>query len=66
VEKGALLGAADVVRADAREAALVAGTAIGGPDDAAKAAEVILGQGAALAALAVGDEGNCFARRDPA
>jgi ribokinase len=66
VDKEALLGAADVVRADAREAELLTGTAIRGPGDAAQAAAAILGQGPALAALAVGDAGNYFAWRDPA
>ena len=61
----ALLGAADVVRTDAREAGLLTGDAIRGPEDAARAAAVILGQGPALVALAVGDAGNYFAWRDP-
>jgi ribokinase len=65
VDKKALLSAADVVRADAREAELLTGTAIRGPEDAARAAAAILGQGPALAALAVGDAGNYFAWRDP-
>lgn len=62
----ALLGAADAVRADAREAELLAGTAIRGPGDASRAAAAVLGQGPALVAFAVGDEGNYFAWRDPA
>jgi ribokinase len=66
LSKEELLGVADVVRADAREAELLAGTTIHGAGDAARAAQMILGQGAALAALAVGDEGNYFAWRDPA
>jgi ribokinase len=65
-DKEALLGAADVVRADAREAELLTGNAIRGPDDAARAAAAILGQGPALVALAVGDADNYFAWRDPA
>jgi ribokinase len=65
VDKEALLSAADVVRADARETELLTGNAIGGPGDAARAAAAILGQGPALAALAVGDAGNYFAWRDP-
>ena len=66
VDKEALLGAADVVRADAREAELLTGNAIRGPDDAARAAAAVLGQGPVLVALAVGDAGNYFAWRDPA
>jgi ribokinase len=65
VDKEALLGAADVVRADAREAELLTGNAICGPGDAARAARAILGQGPVLAALAVGHAGNYFAWRDP-
>jgi ribokinase len=65
VDKKALLRAADVVRADAREAELLTGTAIRGPEDAARAAAAILGQGPALVALAVGDAGNYFAWCDP-
>ncbi|HUN32005.1 MAG TPA: PfkB family carbohydrate kinase [Trebonia sp.] len=61
-----LLSRADVVRADAREAELLAGKAIAGAADAAKAAEAILRQGAGLVALAVGDEGNYLAWDDPA
>jgi ribokinase len=56
-----LLRAADVVRADAREAAMMAGTDINDADDARRAADVILGQGPGLVALAVGDTGNYFA-----
>ena len=63
--KEALLSAANVVRADAREAELLTGNAIHGPDDAARAAAAILGQGPTLVALAVGDDGNYFAWRDP-
>jgi ribokinase len=65
VDKEALLEAADVVRADAREAELLTGCAVHGPEDAARAAAAILDQGPALAALAVGDAGNYFAWRDP-
>lgn len=63
-DPAALIGSADVVRADAREAGLLTGTEIRGPGDAARAAAEILGQGAALAVLAVGEEGSYFAWRD--
>jgi ribokinase len=66
IRKETLLAAADVVRADAREAGILAATEIRTPDDAARAAAAILEQGPALAALAVGDAGNYFAWRDPA
>jgi ribokinase len=66
VSKEALLGAADIVRADAREAELLTGTAIRRPDDAARAAATILGQGPSLVALAVGNAGNYFAWSYPA
>jgi ribokinase len=66
VSRETLLGSADVVRADAREGELLAGTAIRGPGDAARAAAAILDQGPALVALAVGEDGNYFAWRDPA
>lgn len=56
-----LLRAAHVVRADAREAGMLAGTEISGPDDARRAAGEILRQGPHLVALAVGDAGNYFA-----
>ena len=56
-----LLALASVVRADAREAGLLAGTEISGPDDARRAAKNILGQGPTLVALAVGAAGNYFA-----
>ena len=58
-----LLGLADVVRADAREAGMLAGAAIGGPDDADRAASAMLDQGPGLVVLAVGEAGNYFAWR---
>jgi ribokinase len=58
-----LLAAADVVRADEREAGLLARTDIADADDAAKAAAEILARGPRLVALAVQD-GNYFAWRD--
>jgi ribokinase len=61
LDKTDVPAAADVVRTDAREASLLAGTAIGGPGDARRAAAEILRRGPALVALAVGDEGNYFA-----
>lgn len=56
-----LLALASVVRADAREASLLTGTEISGPDDARSAAQGILRRGPSLVALAVGDMGNYFA-----
>ena len=56
-----LLALASVVRADAREAGLLTGTEISGPDDARSAAQDILRHGPGLVALAVGDVGNYFA-----
>lgn len=56
-----LLRGAHVVRADTREAGLLAGTRVTGPDDARRAAAEILRQGPSLVALAVGDSGNYFA-----
>lgn len=56
-----LLALASVVRADAREASLLTGTEIGGPDDARNVAQGILRRGPGLVALAVGDAGNYFA-----
>jgi len=56
-----LLALASVVRADAKEASLLTGTKISGPDDARRAAEEILHHGPGLVALAVGDVGNYFA-----
>jgi ribokinase len=57
-----LLAAADVVRADAREAGLLARTCIRNRDDAAEAAAEIRRHGPGLVALAV-DGGNYFAWR---
>ncbi len=59
-----LLAAATVIRADAREASLLAGTEISAVADARRAAADILRQGPRLVALAVGEEGNYFAWRD--
>jgi ribokinase len=56
-----LLAAATVLRADPREAATLAGTALDRPDDARRAAPALLRQGPSLVALAVGDAGNYFA-----
>jgi ribokinase len=58
-----LLAAADVVRADAREAGLLARTDIRDRGDAAKAAAEIRSHGPGLVALAV-DDGNYFAWRN--
>jgi ribokinase len=58
-----LLAAADVVRADAREAGLLARTDIRDLGDAAKAAAEIRRHGPGLVALAVND-GNYFAWQD--
>jgi ribokinase len=59
-----LLAAATVVRADAREASLLADSAIDSPADARRAATEILRRGPRLVALAVGDEGNYVAWPD--
>jgi len=56
-----LLGVASVVRADVKEASLLAGTEISGPDDARRAAADLLRRGPDFVALAVGDAGNYFA-----
>jgi ribokinase len=56
-----LLAAATVLRADPREATLLAGSAIDSPDDARRAAGALLDQGPSLVALAVGGAGNYFA-----
>jgi ribokinase len=56
-----LLAAATVLRADPREAATLAGTALDRPDDARRAAPALMRQGPSLVALAVGDAGNYFA-----
>lgn len=58
-----LLADAAVVRADARETRLLAGTAIEDLDDARRAAAEIMRHGPDLVALAVGDAGNYFAWR---
>jgi ribokinase len=58
-----LLAAANVVRADAREAGLLAQTEISDAGEAAEAAAEILGHGPGLVALAVAD-GNYFGWRD--
>ena len=52
-----------VVRADAREAGLLAGSEVTSMDEARRAAADILDQGPSLVALAVGDEGNYFCWR---
>lgn len=59
--RGALLENADVVRADAREAELLADSAIEDAAGARRAAAEIMRHGPALVALAVGDAGNYFA-----
>ncbi|MEW2358102.1 PfkB family carbohydrate kinase [Spirillospora sp. NPDC029432] len=55
-----LLAAADVLRADAREAALLAGTPVDTPETAARLGRDLLRRGPSLVALAVGDAGNMF------
>ncbi len=59
-----LLSLASVVRADAREASLLAGTRIDDVAGARRAAAGILSQGPNFVALAVGDTGNYFAWPD--
>jgi ribokinase len=56
-----LLGLASVVRADAKEASLLTGAEISGPDDARRVAADILRRGPGFVALGVGDAGNYFA-----
>jgi ribokinase len=56
-----LLRLADVVRADAREASLLAGAEITSEASARRAAKRIMRHGPDLVALAVGDAGNYFA-----
>jgi ribokinase len=62
-ERDELLGHADVVRADAREAELLSGVPVDTEASAKCAAAEILGHGPGLVALAVGEEGNFFAWR---
>lgn len=62
-QRAELLGLAGVVRADAREAALLAGAEVTDAGGARRAAADILAQGPVLVALAVGDIGNYFAWR---
>lgn len=58
--RDALLAAADIVRADAREAEQLAGTAIPDPSTALRIGCDLLRQGPRLVALAVEGEGNAF------
>jgi ribokinase len=56
-----LLTMAKVLRADAREAGMLAGSDVSTADEAAKAAADLVRQGPFLVALAVGDAGNLIA-----
>jgi len=62
--RDALLDVADVVRADAREAGLLAGSPVTTAAEAEKAAAELLRQGPSLVALAVEDAGNLVAWAD--
>jgi ribokinase len=62
--RDALLDVADVVRADAREAGLLAGSPVTTAAEAEKAAAELLSQGPSLVALAVEDAGNLVAWPD--
>jgi ribokinase len=56
-----LLAMTDLLRADAREAGLLAGAAVSTAEDAGKLAADLLRQGPSLVTLAVGDLGNLVA-----
>jgi ribokinase len=60
-DRSALLAMADVLRADARETELLAGSAVATAAEAAKLAADLLRQGPALVALAVGGSGHLIA-----
>jgi ribokinase len=62
--RDALLAMADVLRADAREAGMLAGSAVSTAAEAEKAAAELLSQGPALVALAVEGVGNLVAWPD--
>jgi ribokinase len=62
--RDALLAMADVIRADAREAAMLAGSAVSTAAEAEKAAAELLRQGPSLVALAVEGAGNLVAWAD--
>src|SRR5207248_4198101 len=62
--RDALLDVADVVRADAREAGLLAGSPVTTAAEAEKAAAGLLRQGPSLVALSVEDAGNLLAWPD--
>ncbi|MFI0353951.1 PfkB family carbohydrate kinase [Actinomadura sp. 9N407] len=55
-----LLGTADILRADAQETDLLAGSHIGTPEAAVRLGRDVLGRGPSLVALAVADQGNMF------
>lgn len=60
-QRAALLAAADVLRADARETRLLAGSPVGTAAAAERVAADLLRQGPSVVALAVGDAGNLIA-----
>jgi ribokinase len=59
-----LLAAADVVRADHREAEALTGRRITDPESAVRAGRALLGQGPSVVALEVSGEGNVVAWHD--
>ena len=59
--RGTLLSLADVLRADEREAALLAERALGKPDEARSFAQQLLRQGPGIVVLALGKSGNLVA-----
>jgi ribokinase len=61
--RAALLARAQVLRADTREAALLAGRELGGTDDVREAAAELLTAGPRLVSLGAGDEGTVVAWR---
>lgn len=67
-DRGAMIdevvGSADVVRADAREAGLLAGEPLRDVDAVVRAARALLAKGPRVVALAAGDEGNVIAWPD--
>ncbi|CCG05084.1 PfkB family carbohydrate kinase [Blastococcus saxobsidens] len=61
--RDAVLGRADVIRADAAEIELLVGRRLSGPDDARDAAAQLLSAGPRMVALAVGEPGDLVAWR---
>ncbi|GGS30871.1 PfkB family carbohydrate kinase [Actinokineospora fastidiosa] len=63
-QRADLLATADVVRADAKEAALLTGSRMDSVDTAVRAARSVLAEGPSMVALAVEAEGDLFAWPD--